>query len=213
VGGALDRSRNALGGLPPWNNRIVVDGTNNVEFSRSDSPAAKDPTNPLAVYGDQSDRSRRSALQRGRSHTRPGGSSRQGVQSSDVRTLPEPEGLGRPARAVLTRETTPTRRRPFASSSSRPVTSPSISARWTWLTVGLAAVWSRSERSTSSGCDVAYSATSFTSMLPTRVAFEYGQTPCRSLHIAQCASSIETPSMWPCSSTDSTYWPASVRVE
>ena len=37
--------------LPAWNGRIVVDGTNPVEFLDPDSPEAKDPTNPLGAYG------------------------------------------------------------------------------------------------------------------------------------------------------------------
>lgn len=41
----------ALGSLPPWNDRIVIDGTNPVEFLGPDSPDAKDPANPLAAYG------------------------------------------------------------------------------------------------------------------------------------------------------------------
>ena len=41
----------ALGGLPAWNDRIVIDGTNPVTFLDPDSPDAKDPTNPLAAYG------------------------------------------------------------------------------------------------------------------------------------------------------------------
>jgi TRAP-type mannitol/chloroaromatic compound transport system permease large subunit len=41
----------ALSGLPAWNNRIVIDGTNPVEFLDPDSPDAKDPSNPLAAYG------------------------------------------------------------------------------------------------------------------------------------------------------------------
>ena len=41
----------ALGGLPAWNDRIVIDGTNPVTFLNPDSPDAKDPTNPLAAYG------------------------------------------------------------------------------------------------------------------------------------------------------------------
>lgn len=40
-----------LGGLPAWNGRIVIDGTNPVEFLDPDSPDAKDPSNPLAAYG------------------------------------------------------------------------------------------------------------------------------------------------------------------
>jgi predicted dinucleotide-binding enzyme len=41
----------ALGGLPAWNGRIVIDGTNPVAFLDKDSPDAKDPSNPLAAYG------------------------------------------------------------------------------------------------------------------------------------------------------------------
>jgi 8-hydroxy-5-deazaflavin:NADPH oxidoreductase len=41
----------ALGGLPPWNGRIVIDGTNPVAFLEPGSPEAKDPSNPLAAYG------------------------------------------------------------------------------------------------------------------------------------------------------------------
>lgn len=42
---------NVLGGLPAWNGRIVIDGTNPVEFLDPDSPEARDPGNPLAAYG------------------------------------------------------------------------------------------------------------------------------------------------------------------
>ena len=41
----------ALDGLPAWNGRVVIDGTNPVEFLDPDSPEAKDPNNPLAAYG------------------------------------------------------------------------------------------------------------------------------------------------------------------
>jgi predicted dinucleotide-binding enzyme len=41
----------ALGDLPAWNGRIVIDGTNPVLFLDPDSPDAKDPNNPLAAYG------------------------------------------------------------------------------------------------------------------------------------------------------------------
>jgi predicted dinucleotide-binding enzyme len=41
----------ALGNLPAWNGRIVIDGTNPVEFLDPNSSDAKDPTNPLAAYG------------------------------------------------------------------------------------------------------------------------------------------------------------------
>lgn len=38
-----------LSGMPAWNGRIVIDGTNPVEFLNPNAP--KDPTNPLADYG------------------------------------------------------------------------------------------------------------------------------------------------------------------
>ena len=41
----------ALRGLPAWNGRIVIDGTNPVAFLDPDSAEAKDPSNPLAAYG------------------------------------------------------------------------------------------------------------------------------------------------------------------
>lgn len=41
-----------LGSLPAWNGRIVIDGTNPVEFfDPATSPDAKDTSNPLAAYG------------------------------------------------------------------------------------------------------------------------------------------------------------------
>ncbi len=41
----------ALGMLPAWNGRIVIDGTNPVLFLDPASPESKDQTNPLAAYG------------------------------------------------------------------------------------------------------------------------------------------------------------------
>ncbi len=43
--------KQALGGLPAWNGRIVVDATNPVEWIDPNSPDASDPSNPLAAYG------------------------------------------------------------------------------------------------------------------------------------------------------------------
>lgn len=40
-----------LATLPAWNGRIVIDGTNPVEFLDPNSPDANDPSNPLAAYG------------------------------------------------------------------------------------------------------------------------------------------------------------------
>ncbi|HLZ74779.1 NADPH-dependent F420 reductase [Phenylobacterium sp.] len=41
----------ALGGLPAWNGRIVVDATNPVSFLDADSPERQDESNPLAAFG------------------------------------------------------------------------------------------------------------------------------------------------------------------
>ena len=43
--------KRVLGGLPAWNGRIVVDGTNPVEWIDPDSPDVNDLGNPLAAYG------------------------------------------------------------------------------------------------------------------------------------------------------------------
>lgn len=39
----------ALGDLPAWDGRIVIDATDPVVFLDPDSPDAKDPNNPLAA--------------------------------------------------------------------------------------------------------------------------------------------------------------------
>lgn len=44
-------AENVMTGLPAWNGRIVIDGTNPVEFIDPASPDANDPSNPLAAYG------------------------------------------------------------------------------------------------------------------------------------------------------------------
>jgi 8-hydroxy-5-deazaflavin:NADPH oxidoreductase len=41
----------ALGGLPAWSGRIVIDATNPVAFLDPNSPDAKDPSYPLAANG------------------------------------------------------------------------------------------------------------------------------------------------------------------
>ena len=41
----------ALGGLPDWNGRIVVDANNPVSFLAPDSPERQDKANPLAAFG------------------------------------------------------------------------------------------------------------------------------------------------------------------
>jgi len=51
VGGALAFSEDALGGLPDWNGRIVIDGNNPLVDIDPNSPDAKDPANPVRAYG------------------------------------------------------------------------------------------------------------------------------------------------------------------
>jgi hypothetical protein len=43
--------KDALGGLPNWHGRIVIDGSNPVVILDPNSSEAKDPANPLAAYG------------------------------------------------------------------------------------------------------------------------------------------------------------------
>jgi 8-hydroxy-5-deazaflavin:NADPH oxidoreductase len=43
--------KGALGGLPNWNGRIVIDGNNPVVDIDPNSPDANDPANPVAAYG------------------------------------------------------------------------------------------------------------------------------------------------------------------
>lgn len=42
---------NALGGLPDWNGRIVIDANNPLADLDPNTPEASDPSNPLAAYG------------------------------------------------------------------------------------------------------------------------------------------------------------------
>jgi predicted dinucleotide-binding enzyme len=84
----------ALGGLPAWNNRIVIDGTNPVAFLDPDSPDAKDPSNPLAAYGIK-------AIDLGGKHSSevfrkfvPGARVVKAFNHFDVNVLPEPAVSG-----------------------------------------------------------------------------------------------------------------------
>ncbi|GLS17084.1 NADP oxidoreductase [Labrys miyagiensis] len=84
----------ALGGLPAWNGRVVIDGTNPVEFLDPDSPDAKDPNNPLAAYGIK-------AIDLGGKHSSevfrefvPGARVVKAFNHLDVRLLPEPAVSG-----------------------------------------------------------------------------------------------------------------------
>lgn len=83
-----------LGGLPAWNGRIVIDGTNPVEFIDPASPDANDPNNPLAAYGIK-------AADLGQQHSSqiiaqlvPGARLVKAFNHLDVNVLPEPEVAG-----------------------------------------------------------------------------------------------------------------------
>src|ERR1700676_2506336 len=83
-----------LGGLPAWNGRIVIDGTNPVAFLDPDSPDAKDPNNPLAAYGIK-------AIDLGGKHSSevfrefvPGARVVKAFNHLDANVLPEPAVLG-----------------------------------------------------------------------------------------------------------------------
>jgi len=82
----------ALSGLPAWNGRIVIDGTNPVEFL--DPDALKDPTNPLAAYGIK-------AVDLGGKHSSqifrefvPGARVVKAFNHLDVQVLAQPEAAG-----------------------------------------------------------------------------------------------------------------------
>jgi 8-hydroxy-5-deazaflavin:NADPH oxidoreductase len=84
----------ALSGLPAWNGRIVIDGTNPVAFLDPDSPDAKDPNNPLAAYGIK-------AIDLGGKHSSdvfrkfvPGARVVKAFNHFDANLLPEPAAAG-----------------------------------------------------------------------------------------------------------------------
>ncbi len=83
-----------MSSLPAWNGRIVVDGTNPVEFIDPNSPDANDPTNPLAAYGIK-------AVDLGDKHSSevfsqyvPGARVVKAFNHLDVNVLPEPAVSG-----------------------------------------------------------------------------------------------------------------------
>lgn len=83
-----------LMGLPAWNGRIVVDGTNPVEFLDPHSPDAKDPSNPLAAYGIKAvDLGGRSSSDLFRRFV-PGARVVKAFNHLDVSLLPQPEVSG-----------------------------------------------------------------------------------------------------------------------
>lgn len=83
-----------LGGLPAWNGRIVVDGTNPVVWIDPNSPDANDPANPLAAYGikavDLDGRPSSSVVR----DLIPGARLVKAFNHLDVRLLPEPAVSG-----------------------------------------------------------------------------------------------------------------------
>lgn len=84
-----------LRSLPAWNGRIVIDGTNPVEFfDPATSPDANDPSNPLAAYGIK-------AVDLGSKHSSqiiqqlvPGARLVKAFNHNDVNVLKEPEVAG-----------------------------------------------------------------------------------------------------------------------
>jgi predicted dinucleotide-binding enzyme len=77
--------------LPNWNGRIVVDGTNPVEFLDPNSPDANDPRNPLAAYGIKAvDLGGKYSSQVIRQYV-PGARVVKAFNHLDVNVLPEPE--------------------------------------------------------------------------------------------------------------------------
>lgn len=84
----------ALSGLPAWNQRIVIDATNPVDFLDPNSPDAKDPSNPLAAWGIK-------AIDLGSQHSSqvfrqwvPGARVVKALNHLDVQTLTQPELAG-----------------------------------------------------------------------------------------------------------------------
>lgn len=83
-----------MSSLPAWNGRIVVDGTNPVEFLDPHSADANDPSNPLAAYGikaiDLGDKSSSELF----SQFVPGARVVKAFNHLDVNVLREPEVAG-----------------------------------------------------------------------------------------------------------------------
>ena len=80
----------ALGDLPAWNGRVVIDGTNPVDFLVPGSPDTRDLNNPLAAYGIK-------AIDLGGRHSSevfsgfvPGARVVKAFNHLDVKVLPEP---------------------------------------------------------------------------------------------------------------------------
>ena len=86
--------KKVLGDLPAWKGRIVVDGTNPVEWIDPKSPDANDPNNPLAAFGikavDLKGRHSSSVVR----ELVPGARFVKAFNHLDVRLLPEPKVSG-----------------------------------------------------------------------------------------------------------------------
>jgi predicted dinucleotide-binding enzyme len=83
-----------LGRLPAWKGRIVVDGTNPVEFLDPNSSDANDPSNPLAAYGIKAvDLGGKYSSEVFRQYV-PGARVVKAFNHLDVNVLPEPEISG-----------------------------------------------------------------------------------------------------------------------
>ncbi len=83
-----------LGSLPAWNGRIVVDGTNPVEFLDPNSSDVNDPSNPLAAYGIKAvDLGGKDSSEVFRQYV-PGARVVKAFNHLDVNVLPEPEVSG-----------------------------------------------------------------------------------------------------------------------
>lgn len=80
--------------MPPWDGRIVIDGTNPVSFLEPGSPETKDPTNPLAAYGIKAiDLDGKFSSEVFREHV-PGARVVKALNHLDVKVLEEPKASG-----------------------------------------------------------------------------------------------------------------------
>ena len=116
----------ALGALPAWGGRIVIDATNPVAFLDPNSPDAKDPNNPLAAYGIKAtDLGGKHSSEVFRGFVPARASSRRSTISTQVcyRSRRHREGSA----LCSTRATMPGRRPRFARSLNRPAISRSTS--------------------------------------------------------------------------------------
>lgn len=86
----------ALGGLRGWEGRIVVDGTNAVEFLEPGAPETHDSSNPLAGYGLKAVNLGNETSSRVFSRLVPGARVVRAFNHLDVSLLSQPEAQGGP---------------------------------------------------------------------------------------------------------------------